>query len=138
MWRFRTSMITACQGKTHVSYTPRRSFLKHHRGAGSGPSIYPNRSVSVRPTQQRDQTSICGNSAGPSAKIEFGTTGRPRNKGYVPSEDWVFLGQSIMARTGRRIAEQIVVRTGSVAGWQQFPAPPCTLFSVSVVGCTRG
>ena len=72
-------MISKSQGETEVSEHLTRGhpearwwFVERSRSAGAIPV--------AGPTPERDQTSIGGNGAGPSPKIEFGQTGRPRNR----------------------------------------------------------
>src|ERR1700690_636214 len=68
-----TSMIRACQGKTHLSpHSKERPEAPKQAGRAAERFAFcdPLRIGSTH-QRQRDQTSICGNGARPSTKIEF-------------------------------------------------------------------
>ena len=68
-------MIRTCQGKTHLSLDLTEGFPEACQSMGRrwlGLAVLDPVAIGPTPQRnQRDQTSICGNSIEPSTKIEF-------------------------------------------------------------------
>src|ERR1022692_49849 len=115
-------MISTCQGRRHLSLHSPEGFEVRGWNRPLARRLIVCDPFCIGSTHQRDQTSICGNSITPSTKIEFGLTGRPRNRPIGTSGGKTSVVQSYLSEERPAGPCPIVACLHTAGVWGDFPA----------------